>query len=88
MKSADALLPLPIPRYKDVRAPARILLLLLFLVRGFGSAAADLDKAREQYLSGTLGKEGRGGSRLGVARHFALSLVGRARHQARKLFGG
>ena len=45
-------------------------------------------KTREQYLSGTLGKEGRGGSRLGVARHIALSLVGRARHQARKLFGG
>jgi fatty-acyl-CoA synthase len=45
-------------------------------------------KTREQYLSGTLGKEGRGGTRLGVAKHFALALVGRARHQARKLFGG
>jgi fatty-acyl-CoA synthase len=45
-------------------------------------------KTRDQYLSGTLGKEGRGGSRLGVAKHFALALMGRARHQARKLFGG
>ena len=44
-------------------------------------------KTREQYLRGTLGKEGRGGSaRLAVARHCALSLVGRAQHQARVLF--
>ena len=43
---------------------------------------------RDQYLAGTLGKEGRNGSKLGLARHFALALMGRARHQARKLFGG
>src|SRR5438270_4929184 len=41
-------------------------------------------KTREQYLNGTLGKEGRAGNaRLAVAKHFALSLVGRAQHQAR-----
>ena len=45
-------------------------------------------KTRDQYLAGTLGKEGRNGSKLGLARHFALALMGRARHQARKLFGG
>ena len=44
-------------------------------------------KTRDQYLRGTLGKEGRGGSaRLAVAKHFALSLVGRAQHQARVFF--
>ncbi|MCA1829565.1 MAG: fatty acyl-AMP ligase [Myxococcales bacterium] len=44
-------------------------------------------KTRDQYLRGTLGKEGRGGNaRLAVAKHFALSLVGRAQHQARVLF--
>jgi fatty-acyl-CoA synthase len=46
-------------------------------------------KTREQYLNGTIGRAGRGGStRLAVARHLALSLVGRARHEVRKLFGG
>ena len=45
-------------------------------------------KTREQYLSGTLGREGRSGSRLATARHLALSFVGRARHEVRKLFGG
>jgi len=46
-------------------------------------------KTREQYLNGTIGRVGRGGSRrLAVARHLALSLVGRARHEVRKLFGG
>jgi fatty-acyl-CoA synthase len=44
-------------------------------------------KTRDQYLRGTLGKEGRGGNAgLAVAKHFALSLVGRAQHQARVLF--
>ena len=44
-------------------------------------------KTRDQYLNGTLGKEGRGGNaRLAVARHFALSLVGRAQHRARVFF--
>jgi fatty-acyl-CoA synthase len=46
-------------------------------------------KTREQYLNGSIGRSGRGGStRLGVAKHLALSLMGRARHQVRKLFGG
>jgi len=46
-------------------------------------------KTREQYLNGNIGKAGRGGStRLAVARHLALSWVGRARHEVRKLFGG
>src|SRR5205807_4958429 len=46
-------------------------------------------KTRDQYLAGTLGRVGRGGStRIAVARHLALSLVGRARHEVRKLFGG
>ena len=46
-------------------------------------------KTREQYLNGTIGRVGRGGStRIAVARHLALSLVGRARHEVRKLFGG
>jgi fatty-acyl-CoA synthase len=45
-------------------------------------------KTREQYLSGTLGRGRAGGTRLAVARHLALSLVGRARHEVRKLFGG
>ena len=49
-------------------------------------------KTRDQYLQGTLGKEGRGGNaRLAVARHFALSLMGRAQHGARvflKRLGG
>lgn len=44
-------------------------------------------KTRDQYLRGTLGKAGRGGStRLAVAKHLALSLVGRARHGARGFF--
>jgi fatty-acyl-CoA synthase len=44
-------------------------------------------RTRDQYLRGTLGREGRGGSaRLAMAKHFALSLVGRAQHQARVLF--
>ena len=42
-------------------------------------------KTRDQYLRGTLGKEGRGGSaRLAVAKHFALSLMGRAQHWLRR----
>jgi fatty-acyl-CoA synthase len=46
-------------------------------------------KTREQYLRGSIGKSGRGGSnRMAVAKHLALSLVGRARHEVRKLFGG
>jgi len=46
-------------------------------------------KTREQYLKGSLGRSGRGGgSRLAVAKHLALSLVGRARHEVRKLLGG
>jgi len=45
-------------------------------------------KTREQYLSGTLGREGRAGTRLAAARHIALAFVGRARHEMRKLFGG
>jgi fatty-acyl-CoA synthase len=41
-------------------------------------------KTREQYLNGTLGKAGRAGStRLAVAKHLALSWMGRARHGAR-----
>ncbi len=44
-------------------------------------------RTRDQYLRGTLGREGRGGNaRLAVAKHFALSLVGRAQHQARVFF--
>ena len=44
-------------------------------------------KTREQYLRGTLGKEGRAGNaRLAVAKHFALSLMGRAQHSARRFF--
>jgi fatty-acyl-CoA synthase len=46
-------------------------------------------KTRDQYLSGTLGKQSVRtvgmGNRLLVARHLATSLVGRARHQARGL---
>jgi fatty-acyl-CoA synthase len=43
-------------------------------------------KTREQYLTGRLGKAGRGGStRLAVAKHLALSWVGRAKHGARGL---
>ena len=47
-------------------------------------------KTREQYLAGTLGKEGVRtlggmGSRLLVAKHLAKSLVGRAQHKARGL---
>ena len=46
-------------------------------------------KTREQYLDGTIGRAGRGGgTRMAVARHLALSLVGRARHEVRKFFGG
>jgi fatty-acyl-CoA synthase len=41
-------------------------------------------KTRDQYLTGKLGKAGRGGStRLAVAKHLALSWVGRAKHGAR-----
>jgi fatty-acyl-CoA synthase len=44
-------------------------------------------KTRDQYLAGKLGKSGRGGgTKLAVAKHLALSIVGRARHQARGLF--
>jgi fatty-acyl-CoA synthase len=43
-------------------------------------------KTREQYLTGKLGKAGRGGStRLAVAKHLALSWMGRAKHGARGL---
>ncbi|HEX4382961.1 MAG TPA: fatty acyl-AMP ligase [Myxococcales bacterium] len=43
-------------------------------------------KTRDQYLTGKLGKAGRGGStRLAVAKHLALSWVGRAKHGARGL---
>jgi fatty-acyl-CoA synthase len=43
-------------------------------------------KTREQYLTGKLGKSGRGGStKLAVAKHLALSWMGRARHGARGL---
>jgi fatty-acyl-CoA synthase len=47
-------------------------------------------KTREQYLAGTLGKQGVRtpgyvGNRLLVARHLATSFVGRARHEARGL---
>jgi fatty-acyl-CoA synthase len=46
-------------------------------------------KTRDQYLNGTIGRGGRSRSgRLAVARHLALSLMGRARHEVRKLFGG
>jgi hypothetical protein len=47
-------------------------------------------KTREQFLNGTLGREGVrsqgfNGSRMLVAKHLALSIVGRARHSARGL---
>ncbi len=47
-------------------------------------------KTREQFLNGTLGREGvrslgLNGSRMMVAKHLALSIVGRARHSARGL---
>ncbi len=47
-------------------------------------------KTREQYLNGTLGREGVrslgfNGSRMMVVKHLALSIVGRARHSARGL---
>jgi fatty-acyl-CoA synthase len=46
-------------------------------------------KTREQYLNGSIGRATRAGStRLAVAKHLALSLVGRARHEVRKLLGG
>jgi fatty-acyl-CoA synthase len=46
-------------------------------------------KTRDQYLNGTIGRGGRGSNgRLAMARHLALSLMGRARHEVRKLFGG
>ena len=46
-------------------------------------------KTREQYLNGSIGRTSRVGStRLAVAKHLALSLVGRARHEVRKLLGG
>src|SRR4051812_37950236 len=46
-------------------------------------------KTREQYLAGTIGRGGRGGStRLAMARHAVTSLVGRARHEMRRLLGG
>jgi fatty-acyl-CoA synthase len=44
-------------------------------------------KTREQYLTGKLGRAGRGGStRLALAKHLALSWMGRARHEARGLW--
>lgn len=47
-------------------------------------------KTRAQYLDGTLGKEGNrtagsGGEKLVVARHVALSFVGRVRHRTRRV---
>ena len=46
-------------------------------------------KTREQYLNGSIGRTSRAGStRLAVVKHLALSLVGRARHEMRKLLGG
>jgi fatty-acyl-CoA synthase len=46
-------------------------------------------KTRDQYLNGTLGRGGRSANgRLAMARHLALSFMGRARHEVRKLFGG
>src|SRR5438105_123318 len=46
-------------------------------------------KTRDQYLNGSIGRTSRAGStRLAVAKHLALSLVGRARHEVRKLLGG
>src|SRR5205814_618922 len=46
-------------------------------------------KTREQYLNGSIGRTGRAGSTcLAVAKHLALSLVGRARHEVRKRLGG
>jgi hypothetical protein len=40
-------------------------------------------------LNGSIGRASRAGStRLAVAKHLALSLVGRARHEVRKLLGG
>jgi fatty-acyl-CoA synthase len=45
-------------------------------------------KTREQYLAGRIGRGGRGSNGLAMAKHLALSLVGRARHEVRKLFGG
>ena len=45
-------------------------------------------KTRQQYLDGTLGKEGvrtqgEMGTRLQLAKHLAFALVGRAQHTAR-----
>src|SRR5207245_1201708 len=45
-------------------------------------------KTRQQYLDGTLGRDGvrtvgEMGTRLQLARHLAVSLVGRAQHHAR-----
>jgi acyl-CoA synthetase (AMP-forming)/AMP-acid ligase II len=46
-------------------------------------------KTRDQYLNSSLGRAGRAAStRFTIAKHLALSLVGRARHEVRKLFGG
>ncbi len=46
-------------------------------------------KTREQYLDGSIGRVGRGGSTgIALAKHVARSLVGRARHEVRKFFGG
>lgn len=47
-------------------------------------------KTRQQYLDGTVGKEGNrtlgsNGEKLVLARHVALSLVGRAQHRAKKV---
>jgi hypothetical protein len=47
---------------------------------------------RSQYLAGTVGRQGNrtlgaNGERLVLARHVALSLVGRARHRARRFLG-
>ena len=49
-------------------------------------------KTRDQYLAGTLGKEGdrtlgSSGEKLTVARHVARSLLGRATHVASKVLG-
>ncbi len=46
-------------------------------------------KTRDQYLNGTIGRGGRSANgRLAMARHLAMSFMGRARHEVRKLFGG
>jgi fatty-acyl-CoA synthase len=49
-------------------------------------------KTRQQYLEGTVGKEGNrslgsNAERMVLARHVALSLLGRAQHRARRVLG-